>query len=95
MPARPTKAIAVVSKDGHVTLPEATLRELGVQADTAFTLEVKNGAVVLRPDFEIPPEDAWAYTSEHLAGIARARADLAAGRVRHLSEADLDRLAGD
>lgn len=85
----------MVHKDGHVTLPEATLRALGVQADTTFTLEVKNGAVVLRPDFEIPPEDAWAYAPKHLASIARARADLAAGRVRVISEVDLDRLAGD
>ncbi|TAK24847.1 MAG: AbrB/MazE/SpoVT family DNA-binding domain-containing protein [Chloroflexota bacterium] len=92
---RSTKTIAVVTKDGRVTLPEVALKQLGVEADTTFTLEVKNGAVVLRPDFEIPPEDAWAYAPGHRASIGRARADLRAGRVHQMSEADLDRLAGD
>ena len=93
--ARPAKTTAVVTKDGHVTLPPGTLSALGLREDTAVTLEVKNGAVVLTPDFAIPPEDVWAYSAEHLAAVARGRADLAAGRTRQMSEEELDRLAGD
>jgi hypothetical protein len=37
----------------------------------------------------LPRDDAWAYTAEHLAGVARALADIRDGRVRQLSDDDL------
>ncbi|HVG64765.1 MAG TPA: hypothetical protein VND02_01665 [Actinomycetota bacterium] len=37
----------------------------------------------------IPRDDAWAYTAEHLADVARALADIREGRVRRLSDEDL------
>ena len=42
---------------------------------------------------DIDPDDAWAYTPEHIAAIEQARAEALAGRVYRLSPADLARLA--
>ena len=47
------------------------------------------GSVTLRPVVVIPRDDAWAYTAEHLADVARALADIREGRVRKLPDDDL------
>jgi len=49
----------------------------------------ERGSVTLRPVVVIPRDDAWAYTAEHLADVARALADIREGRVRQLSDEDL------
>ena len=46
-------------------------------------------AMTLRPVVVIPRDDAWAYTAEHLADVAKALADIREGRVRQLSDDDL------
>lgn len=43
----------------------------------------------MQPEIVISDEDAWAYTSEHLAQIEQAQADIRAGRVRQMSEKEL------
>lgn len=45
--------------------------------------------MTLRPVVVLPRDDAWAYTAEHLAQVARALADIREGRVRRLADADL------
>jgi len=58
-------------------------------------LEIKDGAVVLRPAVVIPREDLWAYTPEHLAKVQRARRHAREGRAYRASPADLgDLMAG-
>jgi len=47
------------------------------------------GSPCARPVVVIPRDDAWAYTAEHLADVARALADIREGRVRRLSDEDL------
>ena len=47
------------------------------------------GSVTLRPVVVTPRDDAWAYTAEHLADVARSLADIREGRVRQLSDDDL------
>ncbi len=54
-----------------------------------------DGAVLLRPVVVLRRDDAWAYTDAHLEKVARALADVQAGRVRRLSEADLTALVDD
>ena len=56
-------------------------------------MEVRDGAVVLKPALVIPEEDAWAYTPKHRALLERAHRDSREGRVRQLSEEDLLRIA--
>jgi hypothetical protein len=41
------------------------------------------------PSEEIPDEDAWAYTPEHLHRIAQAQDDIRAGRIIRMTEAEL------
>jgi bifunctional DNA-binding transcriptional regulator/antitoxin component of YhaV-PrlF toxin-antitoxin module len=79
--------------EGRLTIPAAARRELGLEGEAQFQAEVHDGVLILRPAVVIPREDAWAYTPEHRAALARARQDSQEGRVRRLSEDDLDRLA--
>ena len=81
-----------VNKQGRVTLPVKARRALGITADTQLEVAVKDGALELRPAFVIPEEDRWAYTPESLASLRRGLADLKAGRIYTINEADL--LAG-
>lgn len=41
---------------------------------------------------DIPEEDEWAYTPEHLRRLERALQDSREGRVRRLTEVELDQL---
>ena len=78
-----------MSPNGRLTLPRGTQR-LGLAGETEFDVEVTDrGSVTLRPVVVIPRDDAWAYTAEHLADVARALADIREGRVRQLSDDDL------
>ena len=75
-------ATVVMTTRGHLTIPAEVCEELGVQGATLFEIEVRDGALVLRPSEQIPEEDLWAYRPEHLRQVERARADVRAGLVR-------------
>lgn len=79
---------------GRLTLPAELRQVLGVAADQTFEVETsaEQDAFVLRPATVLRREDAWAYTCEHRALLAKAHADSAEGRVRHLTEAELTAL---
>lgn len=85
--------IVEMSARGRLTRPVDARRRLGIEGEAQFQVEVQDGNVVLRPVVVLPRDDAWAYTSEHRALLARAHADSRAGRVRQLSEDDLHRIA--
>ena len=87
------KALVVMNAEGRLTLPASIRREIGVTGDSPFEVEVVDGNVLLRPAVVVPREDAWAYTAEHRALVARARADVAAGKVLSLDEPTLERHA--
>jgi AbrB family looped-hinge helix DNA binding protein len=79
-----------MSPNGRMTLPAEVRQRLGLTGETEFDIEVtEHGSVTLRPVVVLPRDDAWAYTAEHLAQVAKALADLRHGRVREASEADL------
>jgi AbrB family looped-hinge helix DNA binding protein len=81
-----------VGKSGRVTLPVKARRELGLQEGSEMVFEVVDGVITMRPAVVLPREDAWAYTREHRAALAQARADAAADRVVQLSEEQLQEL---
>ena len=61
-----------MSLNGRLTLPAEVRQRLGLHGETEFDVEVTDrGGVTLRPVVVIPRDDAWAYTAEHLAGVAR------------------------
>lgn len=88
------KTITMVEMDaeGRLTVPEDARRELRLEDGAQLALEVVGDALVLRPAEDIPEEDAWAYTPEHLERVQKA---LAEGSGRDLSEADVLRLIED
>jgi bifunctional DNA-binding transcriptional regulator/antitoxin component of YhaV-PrlF toxin-antitoxin module len=90
------KATAVVmNSQGRLTVPAEARRELGLGGEAHFEAEIRDGELRLRPAVLVPREDAWAYTPEHRAHLARARADAAHGRTRRLGEDELRSLVDD
>jgi bifunctional DNA-binding transcriptional regulator/antitoxin component of YhaV-PrlF toxin-antitoxin module len=85
--------VVAMSARGRLTLPADVRRQLGVEGEARFQVEVSDGNVVLRPVVALSREDAWAYTPEHRALLERAHADSRAGRVRQMSGDELIRLA--
>lgn len=84
-------AKAVMNEAGRLTLPAGTRRALGLEGEAEFDVEVDSAhdALILRPVVTLRREDAWAYTPEHRALLARAHEDAREGRVARLTEAEL------
>ncbi|MGI8912604.1 MAG: AbrB/MazE/SpoVT family DNA-binding domain-containing protein [Chloroflexota bacterium] len=78
---------------GSLTIPMEVRTRLGIEGAGQFELELAEDAIVLRPTAAQPDDDAWAYTPDHRALLERAHRDSREGRVHHLSEADLGRIA--
>lgn len=81
------------NKEGRITIPAEIRTALRVEGEAHWTIEIADGAVILRPALVVPREDAWAYTPEHTAKVARAREDARAGREVAVSGAELGRIA--
>jgi bifunctional DNA-binding transcriptional regulator/antitoxin component of YhaV-PrlF toxin-antitoxin module len=84
-----------MNREGRLTVPAAARRELGLEGETQFQAEIRDGNLVLRPAVVIPREDAWAYTPEHVVRVERAQRDSQEGRVRQMTKSELDRLTSD
>lgn len=84
--------LVTMTTDGRVTIPAAARREIGVEGETQFEVDVEDDTIVLRPAVVMTREDAWAYTPEHRRLLAKAHRDSREGRVRRLTETQLARL---
>jgi AbrB family looped-hinge helix DNA binding protein len=69
-----------------MTLPASVRRALALREGDALSIDVTDGAAILRPAVVIPRDDAWAYTPEHLAAVRRASAQVASGQVEAFPE---------
>jgi AbrB family looped-hinge helix DNA binding protein len=74
--------IVDVGRAGRVTLPAEIRRQLGLEEGARLEVEIRDGVLQLRPVVVIPRDDAWAYTAEHRALLARALDDIRQGRLR-------------
>lgn len=86
---------ATMGMQGRVTLPIEVRRELQLAAGAEFEVEVVDGRIVFSPADPFPREDAWAYTPEHRTLVARARQDVAEGRVYRLGRDELGAMIAD
>ena len=86
------KTVVSMNKQGRITVPASARRALRLEDEAQFEMEVTDDALILRPAFVIPREDAWAYTPEHLESMRRADEDIAAGRVYRMTPAALEEL---
>ena len=84
----------LMSEDGRLTLPADARHALGLAGETELEIEVDRAgdAIILRPAAALRHEDAWAYTPEHRELLAQAHQDSREGRVRRLTEEELERL---
>jgi len=77
-----------------LTLPVEARRQLGIaDSEAQLQLEAGSGKVTLQPVEAVPQEDAWAYTAEFRRQLEEALRDVREGRVRQLTEAELERIA--
>ncbi len=83
------RTIVAVNKQGRLTLPIDVRRKLGIAEGTQLEVRVENSGVRLQPAYVVPDEDRWAYTPQALASLKRALADVKAGRVFEMTEAQL------
>ncbi|MCL4243457.1 MAG: AbrB/MazE/SpoVT family DNA-binding domain-containing protein [Dehalococcoidia bacterium] len=83
-----------MNRTGRITLPSSLRKLLRLEGEAEFEVEQLDGedALVLRPVITIRRDDAWAYSPEHIERMRSAREDSRAGRVRRLSEEELDQL---
>jgi bifunctional DNA-binding transcriptional regulator/antitoxin component of YhaV-PrlF toxin-antitoxin module len=58
--------------DGRLAVPEEIRRELGLEGGWQCSIEIVNGAIVVRPLGAIPDEDLWAYEPETHARLLEA-----------------------
>lgn len=83
-----------MSKTGRITLPADVRKAMELDGEAEFLVEELGDGegLILRPVVLMLREDAWAYTAEHRARLKEAHEDVRAGRVRSVTEAELDEL---
>ncbi len=68
------ETLVTLGADGTIRLPEEIRQALHIEGEMTVRLTTTvDGTLTLRPEPDIPPEDAWAYTPEHIAAVERAR----------------------
>ncbi len=95
MGTKSTAQHATMNAQGRLTVPIEARRQLHLEGEVHFEVEIVEGRIVLSPAVLVSREDAWAYTPEHLALVERAREDGREGRVYRLGRDDLERLIGE
>lgn len=86
------RRIVSMTPTGRITVPAAARRELGISGEAEFAVAVEGDSLVLTPAVVLSRADAWAYTPEHRRRLAQAHRDSREGRVRKLTESELERL---
>jgi bifunctional DNA-binding transcriptional regulator/antitoxin component of YhaV-PrlF toxin-antitoxin module len=90
--ATKTALTTLLRPDGKLAVPEELRRELGIEGGWQCSIEVVDGALVVRPRAAIPDEDLWAYEPEtHTHLLAAGRQPIGSGI--QLSPDDLRALA--
>ena len=83
------RTVVAMNDQGRITLPAQIRRALGLHEGSQLEVKVADDVIELRRSAVIPEEDRWAYTPEALASLKRALADIKAGRVFQMTEAQL------
>ncbi len=98
------KTIVRMNAEGRITVPTEARKELGLLKEAELQVETTPDAIILKPVVVLPREDAWAsvvvlpredawaYTAPHRRLLAKAHRDSREGRVRRVSERQLERL---
>jgi len=91
----PIMKTVTMNQAGRITVPVEARRELGIDGEVEFELEVdlEQDALILRPAVVLRREDAWAYSPAHRELLRKAHRDSREGRVRTLTEEELAALA--
>lgn len=80
------------NEQGRLVIPAEVREALNVKGKTHWQLEIRDGAIVLKPAMVIPREDAWAYRPDHLARLDEAMTQARSGQILDLSPQQLERL---
>jgi hypothetical protein len=72
MTATIRKTTTMLWPDGRLDVPEEIRRELKIEGGWSCSLEVIDGALIVRPRVAIPDEDLWAYEPDTYARLVEA-----------------------
>lgn len=86
------KNVVRMNAEGRITVPTRARKALGLSEDAEFYIETSGDSIILKPVVLLLREDAWAYTAPHRRLLEKAHQDSRKGRVRKLSERQLERL---
>jgi len=67
-----TATTTLLRPDGDLAVPAEIRRELGLKGGWQCSIEVVDGAIIVRPLGAIPDEDLWAYEPETHARLLEA-----------------------
>jgi bifunctional DNA-binding transcriptional regulator/antitoxin component of YhaV-PrlF toxin-antitoxin module len=77
---------------GRLVIPAEVRAALNVTGKAHWQIEVRDGAIILKPAVVILREDAWAYQPEHLARLEEAMTQARSGQILDLSPEQIERL---
>lgn len=79
--------IVTVRSNGQITLPAAVRRAVNLAEGDVLTVEVREGALVLRPKVLVDKEQAYFYSRRWQAGEQAAEKDIQQGHMRTFASA--------
>lgn len=79
-------AITIMRGKGQITLPSEVRRAAHLDEGDPIEVELVEEGILLRPKKVIDASQAWFWTPSWQKGEAEADADIAAGRVRRMSD---------
>ena len=77
---------------GRLVIPAEVRAALNVKGKAHWQLEVRDGAIILKPATVIPREDAWAYRPDHLTRLQEAMTQARSGQILDISPEQLEGL---
>ena len=75
-------ATVKVREKFQVTIPEEIRAKIPLTVGERVEVDVREGEIVIRPIIEVPRGQAWFWSKEWQAQIARSRKDVEKGKVK-------------
>lgn len=89
-------ATVKVREKFQVTIPEEVRAKITLKVGERVEVEAREGEIVIRPIIEVPRGQAWFWSKEWQAQLARSKKDIEKGRVtRFKSVKEVRRHFGD
>ncbi|MCL4424488.1 MAG: AbrB/MazE/SpoVT family DNA-binding domain-containing protein [Firmicutes bacterium] len=79
--------ILTVRTNGQITLPASVRKELGLKEGDVVSLEVQDGALLIKPKLVVDKSQAYFWSERWQAGEREAEEDIKVGRLKYFKNA--------